>query len=496
MTVLIVFICLIVLSIVVVQIGRISELAANIRGEEDVIRQSNSTQSKLLLLFGAGFLIAMIAISVYYKNYMLGYGPHESATAHGGQLDDLFNITLIVTSIVFFITQIALFYFSWKYRARKGSRAAFISHDDTLEIVWTAVPAIVMALLVLKGLVAWNDVMADVGPDEEVMEIEAMGQQFAWLIRYPGPDGKLGERSYKTISSTNPFGQNWEDKANHDDFHPNELYFPVNKKVRVRITAKDVLHNFDIPHFRVKMDALPGMPTYFVFTPTITTEEYRQRLKEYPEYHELEDPSDPSSPKMWEAFDYELACAELCGKGHYSMRKVVKVVTQEEYDAWLLDKASWYDSQIKGKVGLDPFVDAEKAKWEERSTNFMKSFEEVMESDAKDKVLRLEFVNFETGSSKLTQDSKYQLDDLVSIMKTKDDFKVEIGGHTDNTGNEDSNLKLSEDRAVIVKEYLVGEGIAGDRIQAKGYGQLLPVASNDTEEGKAQNRRTEFKIIK
>ncbi len=358
MVLVIVILCLVVLGIILVQIGKISELAGSIRGEEDVERQGNSTQSKLMLLFLPLFLIGCIASGLYYKNYMLGYGPHESASEHGLALDSIFHTTFVVTGVVFLLTQIALFYFAWKYKFDRKKRASFISHDNTLEIVWTAIPAITMAFLVINGLVAWNEVMADVDEGEEVMEIEAMGQQFAWLLRYPGADGKLGERDYRAISSTNPFGQVWEDRANLDDFHPSEIVLPVGKKVRVRITAKDVLHNFDIPHFRVKMDAVPGMPTYFVFTPTITTEEYRQRLKEYPEYHELEDPTDPAGPKMWEAFDYELACAELCGKGHYSMRRVVKIVEEEEYLAWLEKQNAHYTSQIKGKEGLDPYYSA------------------------------------------------------------------------------------------------------------------------------------------
>ncbi|MFN9680128.1 MAG: flagellar motor protein MotB, partial [Bacteroidota bacterium] len=104
-------------------------------------------------------------------------------------------------------------------------------------------------------------------------------------MRYPGADGLIGEKNYKLISSENPLGQNWKDEKNLDDFLATELVLPVGQKVRVRITAQDVLHNFYLPHFRVKMDAIPGMPTYFVFTPSKTTEEYRQELKKYAEYN-------------------------------------------------------------------------------------------------------------------------------------------------------------------------------------------------------------------
>ena len=203
MTGLIVFLSIVLLVVVIVQIGKISELAGGIRGEDAAFQESNDRTAFWLLVFGAVFLILCIWSSYHYKNWMLGYGPHESASAHGGQLDSLFNITLIFTGIVFVITQVALFYYSWKYRQRKGHKASFIAHDNRLEFIWTLVPAIVMTILVVNGLVAWNDVMADVGPDEDYIEIEATGYQFAWGIRYPGPDGKLGAKNYKLVNLAN-----------------------------------------------------------------------------------------------------------------------------------------------------------------------------------------------------------------------------------------------------------------------------------------------------
>ena len=236
-------------------------------------------------------------------------------------------------------------------------KATFIPHDNKLEIIWTAIPAVVMCFLVIRGLVAWNEVMADVGEDEEHIEIEATGQQFLWHLRYPGPDGKLGARDFRLIApGQNPLGQNWEDDKNLDDFHPNEIVLPVGTKVRVRITAMDVLHNFYLPHFRVKMDAVPGMPTYFVLTPTKTTEEYRQELRNYPEYQQPSDPSDPNSEPLWKTFNYELACAELCGKGHFSMKKIVRIVSEDEYNTWAAEQQSYYMANVRGK-DYDPRKD-------------------------------------------------------------------------------------------------------------------------------------------
>jgi len=354
MTALIILICLVLITVVIVQVGRVTELASSIRGEEDVQLERNKWNGLMSLIFLAVFLAGCVISAMYYKNWMLGFGPHGAASVHGASLDFLFKLTLFFTGIVFVLTHIALFWFAYVYQGRRGRKAEYISHNDRLEVVWTIVPAVVMALLVIGGLDAWNEVMADVAPDEDHIEIEATGVQFNWLLRYPGEDGKLGSRNYKLISAMNPMGQDWTDANNHDDFHPSEIVLPVNKKVRVRIIAQDVLHNFYLPHFRVKMDAVPGIPTYFVFTPTKTTEEYRKELSQYAEYQVPADPADPEGPQLWEVFNYELACAELCGKGHFSMKRTVRVVSEAEYKEWLATQSSYFLGNIRNK-DEDPF---------------------------------------------------------------------------------------------------------------------------------------------
>ncbi len=353
MTALIVILCLVLVAIVIVQIARATELASKIRGEEEAQRASDYWNSRIGVGFVVLFLVGCIWSALHYQNVMLGYGPHEAASAHGGSLDRLFNVTLFFTGIVFVLTHIALFWFAYKYRGQKGRVALFMPHDNRLEMIWTAIPAVVMTFLVVGGLQAWNTVMADVKPNEEIIEIEATGYQFAWAIRYPGVDNKLGTKDYKKISPTNDIGQDWTDNKNWDDFKPTEIVLPVGKKVRVRVTARDVLHNFFLPHFRVKMDAVPGMPTYFVFTPIKTSEEYRQELRKYDEYNEPNDPKEPDGKKRWEAFTYELACAELCGKGHFSMRMPVRVVSEDEYKAWMKEQKPAY-SNIRN-TDEDPF---------------------------------------------------------------------------------------------------------------------------------------------
>ncbi|MEL6986588.1 MAG: OmpA family protein [Bacteroidota bacterium] len=491
---LIAILIVILLAVVVVQIGKVTELSAKIRGEEGVNIKQNTRQAFWLLVFCAGFLIFCGVSAYYYKNWMLGYGPHEAASAHGPSLDSMFNITLVLTGIVFVITHIALFWFTWKYRKKVGAKALFMPHNNMLEVVWTVIPAIVMTILVIRGLATWNEVMDD--PGDEAMEIEAMGWQFAWNLRYPGADGVLGARDFRLTKAGNDCGQDWNDPKNHDDFMASDLVLPVDKKVRVRIIGRDVLHNFYLPHFRVKMDAVPGIPTYFVFTPTKTTEEYREELRKYPEYHAPSDPEDPNSDPLWKAFNYELACAELCGKGHYSMRKIVRIVEQDEYDEWLSEQQSHYFSQIrntdddpyKGQL-LDVEIGQRKVEFNDKVSMALKS------ENAEDKIIRLEHVEFQTGSANLTELSKYEIENLANVLKQYSDINIELGGHTDNTGTLDTNMTLSNGRANAVKNKLLELGIAANRLTAIGYGPNRPIDTNDTDEGRQNNRRTEFKIV-
>lgn len=497
MTALLAIICVVLIAVISVQIGKVTELAAKVRGEEEAEERSYRSTSRALLLFVVLFLVGCVASAVYYKNYMMGFGPHVSASAHGGTLDYQIKITTFFTAIVFFLTQFALFWFAYKYRQRKGGKAIFLPHNNTLEIVWTVVPAVVMTFLVVGGLDAWNEVMADIAPDEDFIEVEATGYQFAWNLRYPGPDGKLGKRDFRLTSGTNPVGQDWTDEAGLDDFHPNELVLPKGKKVRVRILARDVLHDFYLPQFRVKMDAVPGMPTYFVFTPEKTTEEYRQELREYPEY-QVPDPESPDQ-MMWETYEFELACAELCGTGHYSMRRLVKIVEEDEYEAWLKQQQSLYMSTVYG-TDADPWpIDGRLPFITEatRKQEFTDKFDTALNAEApEDRTFVLDYVTFETASAALTPLSKrYELNNVVEAMNQYPDLVIQLSGHTDNQGDDDANMALSQRRADAVFAYLTGKGIPSERLRSVGFGENYPLQPNNTEKGRAKNRRTEFTIL-
>jgi len=277
----------------------------------------NNLNAKLLVVFFSLGLVISIYASFHYK-YL--YLP-ESSSLHGIELDKMFNLTLAITGIAVLVTHVLLFWFIWKYRWSESRRALYYPDNNKVEMIWTIIPAIVLTLLVLDGTKNWNAIMQP--PPEDAIEIELTGKQFAWNIRYAGPDQKFGNTYFKLISATNELGFNWEDEAGKDDVMPGEIYMPVNKPVLLKIRARDVLHSVYLPHFRVKMDAVPGMPTQFWFTPTKTTLEMRSKL---------------NNPD----FNYELACTEICGRGHFSMKKNVVVVTEEEYNAWLAKQTPYY----------------------------------------------------------------------------------------------------------------------------------------------------------
>ncbi|MCB0658333.1 MAG: OmpA family protein [Saprospiraceae bacterium] len=495
-TPLIIVLISILVMVLIVQIARLTELSGILRGDEETEARNNRSQAMWLLIFMVLFLVFCIGTAIHYKDYMLGFGPLKSSSIHGEELDSIFYITLFFTGIVFVATQVALFWFSYRYRGEKGRKALFLAHNNKLEIWWSVIPALVMCGLVAKGLVAWNKVMADVNEDEDAIEIEATGMQFNWILRYPGPDGALGTRDYHKITAANPLGQDYTDEKNLDDFLPDELVLPVNKKVRVRIMARDVLHNFYLPHFRVKMDAVPGIPTYFVFTPKETTQEFRDRLRASGKYEFLYDDTDPSLGPYWKNVNFELACAELCGKGHFSMRKTVRIVSDAEYQAWLSNQKSYYLNSIRNS-DEDPYkgqllnVDVES-----RKAEFMNAFSKAdTASSAADRIVQLKYVQFETGSATLTALSRYELGNLIDVLNDHPDLRIELAGHTDSTGDATANQELSQQRAEAVLNYLTDHGINGDRLRAVGYGQNRPIDTNETEEGRQNNRRTEFQIL-
>jgi cytochrome c oxidase subunit 2 len=311
---------LILFLVVVFQIAKASEYVAMIRGYENARKQSNKINAFLLLAF-----LVLGLIGVYYCNEMFkGRILGEPASDHGVLVDQMLYVTLAVTFVVFVITQIALFWFAYKYQESDNRKAFYYPHNNTLELIWTVIPAIVLSVLVGFGIFYWFKIT---GPaPKDAMVVEVVGKQYGWEFRYPGADGILGKKYFKKVdaANNNPVGQLWEDPANHDDVYvEQEMHLVVGKPVQLVIGAKDVIHDVGLVHFRLKMDAVPGTPTTMWFTPKFTTKEMKQKT---------------GNPD----FVYEISCDQLCGKGHWSMRGTIVVETQEEFDAWVSSKKPQY----------------------------------------------------------------------------------------------------------------------------------------------------------
>jgi cytochrome c oxidase subunit 2 len=306
--------------IIIYQIAKASEYATILRGEDKVRRQTNSLMAWLLVAF---FVLGCYGIYVCH-DYMMDKMLPVAASDHGDRYDYMYRLTVIVTGIVFFATQAVLFWFCFRYQSTEKRTAFYYPHNNKLELLWTTVPAIVMAALVAIGLRQWFTMTSPAPADAQVVEV--VGKQFNWLIRYSGDDNTFGKRNFRNISdANNVLGLDWNDKASKDDIisENGELHIIVNKPVKLIMSSRDVIHDVGLPHFRMKMDAVPGIITTMWFTPKYTNAEMKQ-LTGNPD------------------FVYEISCDQMCGKGHYSMRGIVVVETEAEHKAWLASQKTYY----------------------------------------------------------------------------------------------------------------------------------------------------------
>ncbi len=258
-----------------------------------------------------------------------------AASIHGKKLDTMFFVTFGITVVVFIVTQILLFSFVFRYRGSDKRKATYYPHNNTIEAAWTIAPAIVLTVLVVFGFTTWRKITNSVDAEGETasIDIEVVGHQFAWELRYPGKDHALGKMSYAKVTGTNKVGVDFTDKHSFDDLVADTLVIPVNKSVRLNIHAQDVIHSVYMPHFRVQMNAVPGMPTYFKFTPTVTTREMKAK---------------EDNPN----FEYTLYCNKICGGGHYNMQKVVRVVSEAEYQTWLAQQKPYLNDALKKELKI------------------------------------------------------------------------------------------------------------------------------------------------
>jgi len=307
--------------VILYQIAKASELAAVLQGEAKAQARTNRTIAWAML---GTFVVGMWGVWYCHdllKNKLLPV----SASVVGEEYDFMFNTTLIVTGIAFLITQALLFWFAFRYQSSDKRTAFYFPHNNKLELFWTVIPAIVMAILVGIGLKNWFAMTSEAPANADVVEI--MGKQFNWIIRYPGKDGELGKRDFrKTNDANNVLGLDTTASATGKDdivLQNGELHIQVGRPVKLIIGSRDVIHDVGLPHFRLKMDAVPGITTTLWFQPKYTTEQMKEIT---------------GNPN----FVYEISCDQMCGKGHYSMRGTVVVHTKEEYQAWLAKQQPYF----------------------------------------------------------------------------------------------------------------------------------------------------------
>ncbi|WP_269221718.1 MULTISPECIES: cytochrome c oxidase subunit II [Flavobacterium] len=368
MTSLLVIIVLVLLAVAVWQLTKIFDLtqvASTSDNSQIATDEDNNVQGYLMF----GFL-AFIYVFTIYGVYT--WGPlalHTPASEHGALIDGLMNVTWVLIFIVQAITQVLLHYFAFKYRGNKDKRALYFADNNKLEAIWSVIPAVVLAGLILYGLYAWTNIMF-VDEDEDTVVIELYAQQFKWTARYAGADNVLGKANVRLIEGVNTLGVDLSDPYSQDDIVVSELHIPKGKKVHFKMRSQDVLHSAYFPHFRAQMNCVPGMVTEFAFTPIYTTAEYQAlpyMVEKVANINALRAKKSIQLVAKGEValdpytFNYLLLCNKICGSSHYNMQMKVVVDTPEEYKKWLSDKATLV-SEVKASKNKPAAQDASLAK--------------------------------------------------------------------------------------------------------------------------------------
>lgn len=389
---------IIILAIVALaQIMKVYNLSSKLRGknEADISEDETKFNATLLIVFMVVFMVSSVYMMFVFPNTVTG----PSASEHGVEIDWLYGFNWIILLVVFFITQPILFIFAAKYRKKEGVRATFFAHSNKLELVWTVIPAIVLAAIIIFGLNIWNQITED--RPEETQKIEIYAYQFGWTARYAGEDNKLGKSDFKVLDpSTNPLGiitkeillqkdSTWQerikslnnnleeggdllpnskvaelktdiarierqikrlkplieaqtnanDSTAYDDVIVKELCLIKNKEYEFKFRSRDVIHSAFFPHFRAQMNCVPGMVTKFSFKPIYTTEEMRKMPEIKEKYEKINKKRIEKGEEPVE-FDYILLCNKICGASHYNMQmKITVVENKADYKRWYLEKA-------------------------------------------------------------------------------------------------------------------------------------------------------------
>jgi cytochrome c oxidase subunit 2 len=320
--------------LIVFQIAKANEYVSVLKGEKKSFESNNRINAFLMIIFLVLGLFGVYWCNELFKGKILG----DAASDHGEKIDDMLYITLAITGVVFVITQVLLFWFSFKYQYSDKRKPYYYPHNNKLEVIWTVIPAIFLTVLVGFGLYYWFKITG--AAPSNAQKIEITGKQFNFIGRYPGKDKIYGKKYFRNISdpNNNTLGLIWEDKAAQDDIvvGGTDIYIVKGVPVEITINSRDVIHDVGLPHFRMKMDAVPGTPTTMWFTPLYTSAEMKAK---------------ENNPD----FEYEISCDQMCGSSHYTMRGIIHVVTQSEFILWMASQKSNY-AQVQAAQQPQPAV--------------------------------------------------------------------------------------------------------------------------------------------
>ena len=256
----------------------------------------------------AGFIfLAVIIGSVLFHIFTPWWWT--DIASNWGAMDDTINLTFWIGGGVFILVCLFMVYCTFRFSYKEGRNVEYKPEDNKLEKILTVATTLGVAALLAPGLIVWNEF---INTPKNALNIEVMAWQWGWQYRLPGEDGKLGTVQVAKISDENPFGINLDDPNGKDDvlIQSDELHLKTNRPVQILLRSVDVLHNFYVPQFRAKMDAIPGIISYYWFEPN----------------------------KLGE---YEVLCAEYCGLGHYGMRAKVVVENEQNYENWLNEQETF-----------------------------------------------------------------------------------------------------------------------------------------------------------
>ena len=256
----------------------------------------------------AGFIFLAVIIGSILFHIFTPWWWTDIAS-NWGAMDDTINLTFWIGGGVFILVCLFMVYCTFKFSYKEGRNVEYKPEDNKLEKILTVATTLGVAALLAPGLIVWNEF---INTPKNALNIEVMAWQWGWQYRLPGEDGKLGTAQVVKISDENPFGINLDDPNGKDDIliQSDELHLKTNRPVQILLRSVDVLHNFYVPQFRSKMDAIPGIITYYWFEPNKVGE-------------------------------YEVLCAEYCGLGHYGMRAKVVVENEQNYENWLNEQETF-----------------------------------------------------------------------------------------------------------------------------------------------------------